>query len=595
MIEEYHEVKAFLLAQRPAYVRMIGQAPVIGKTVFDMASDAESFQVSIPSKNKYLVGAVAMERTSSKPIENLRPQHLLDALLSTEIRKEEAVLFEEFNDERARYYVLTVVRGGYRTEVLRKIWFDRADLQVARLEEFGPKGILLSDVRYSNWEPVTLDQQHSSATPSGITSFPRVIRIDRPHDDYRLDLQMTKLQLNEAIPPGSLQTRGRARGFGTGSRGRGCNGEAAMMSELIVRNLLHRPLRTLIGVHRRRGRSGPGGVNSWIDIRLADRDGEAHRRHRSGRHAATARRFRLHRNDRRAHAHQNRRINWRNWDTVQAVAPTLLQFSSQGGVDVVYGIDAESFRAVSGGFVFLQGHDMEGADDLLVDNLAAAAKHIKVGDTYKLLNHDWHVAAIIEHGKGARLFVPLATLQDLVGAPDKASIFWLKVRTPRAHGRCYGRDSAPLAGLHGPSSECDVVVDDLDKHSRIAVVHQRDDIPLAVAIGLLVIFLTMYTTVIERTRDIGVLKSLGGGRVFIVRALLTESAGLCLMGIVAGVGLSYAVRAAFLVGFPTLSILITPVWILRAAGIALVGAILGASYPAWMASRKDAVEALSSH
>lgn len=200
VIEEYHEVKAFLLAQRPASIRMIAQAPVIGKTVFDMASDAESFQVSIPSKNKYLVGAVAMERTSTKPIENLRPQHLLDALLWTEIRKEEAVLFEEFNDERARYYVLTVVRGGYRTEVLRKIWFDRADLQVARLEEFGPKGILLSDVRYSNWEPVTLDQQHSSATPSGITSFPRVIRIDRPHDDYRLDLQMTKLQLNEAIP-----------------------------------------------------------------------------------------------------------------------------------------------------------------------------------------------------------------------------------------------------------------------------------------------------------------------------------------------------------------------------------------------------------
>jgi len=200
VIEEYHEVKAFLLAQRPAYIRMIGQAPVIGKTVFDMASDAESFQVSIPSKNKFLVGAVALERTSSKPIENLRPQHLLDALLWTEIRKEEAVLFEEFNDERARYYVLTVLRGGYRTEVLRKIWFDRADLQVARLQEFGPNGILLSDVRYSDWEPVISDQEQPSGTPSGIASFPRVIRIDRPHDDYRLDLQMTKLQLNEPIP-----------------------------------------------------------------------------------------------------------------------------------------------------------------------------------------------------------------------------------------------------------------------------------------------------------------------------------------------------------------------------------------------------------
>src|SRR5271168_1597484 len=154
LIEEYHEVKAFLLAERPAYIRIIGQAPVIGKTVFDMASDAETFRVSIPSKNKFLVGPIALERTSSKPIENLRPQHLLDALLWSEIRKEEDVLPEEFNDEKARYYVLTVLHGGYRKEILRKIWFDRAGLQVARLQEFGPKGALLSDVRYSDWEPL---------------------------------------------------------------------------------------------------------------------------------------------------------------------------------------------------------------------------------------------------------------------------------------------------------------------------------------------------------------------------------------------------------------------------------------------------------
>jgi hypothetical protein len=200
LIEEYHEVKAFLLAERPAYIRVIGQAPVVGKTVFDMASDAETFRVSIPSKNKFLVGSIALERTSSKPIENLRPQHLLDALLWSEIRKEEDVLPEEFNDEKARYYVLTVLRGGYQREILRKIWFNRADLQVVRLQEFGPKGALLSDVRYSDWQPLTADQEHTSGTPSGVASFPHAIQIERPHDDYRLDLQVTKLMLNEDIP-----------------------------------------------------------------------------------------------------------------------------------------------------------------------------------------------------------------------------------------------------------------------------------------------------------------------------------------------------------------------------------------------------------
>jgi len=277
---------------------------------------------------------------------------------------------------------------------------------------------------------------------------------------------------------------------------------------------------------------------------------------------------------------------------VQSVAPALLQFSSTGGVDVVYGIDPESFRAVSGGFVFLQGHDMEGPEDLLVDDLAASAKQIKVGDTYKLLNHDWHVAGIVEHGKGARLFVPLATLQDLVGAPDKASIFWVKCTRPE-HTEDVMDETRHL--LPGYTVRPVRAMLTLMTSTNIPGLQTFIDamISLAVAIGLLVIFLTMYTTVIERTRDIGVLKSLGAGRVFIVRALLTESAGLCLMGIVAGVGLSYAVRAAFLAGFPTLSILITWPWVLRAGGIALAGAMLGASYPAWMASRKDPVEALS--
>jgi putative ABC transport system permease protein len=277
---------------------------------------------------------------------------------------------------------------------------------------------------------------------------------------------------------------------------------------------------------------------------------------------------------------------------VQSVAPVLLQFNSAGGVEVVYGIDRESFHAVSGGFVFIHGHDMEGPDDLIVDDLAAKAKKIKVGDTYNLLNHDWHVAAIIEHGKGARLFVPLTTLQDLVGAHDKASIFLLRCTRPEHTPDVIEELRHALSGytVH-PLKDWLSMMTATNIPGLQTFIHAM--IGLAVAIGLLVIFLTMYTTVIERTRDIGVLKSLGADRSFIIRALISESTALCIIGIAAGVGLSYLVRAAFLAGFPTLSILITPGWILRAAAIALGGAILGASYPAWMASRKDPVEALS--
>src|SRR5215470_11700726 len=201
LIQEYHEVKAFLLAARPANVRMVGQAPVIGKTIFDMASDGNQFRVWLPTKNKFLLGEVALERNSEKPLENLRPQHLLDALLWQEIRKEETVLFEEFNDENARYYVLTELRGGQSTEIYRKMWFDRADLSIVRLQFFGSRGTLLSDVRYANWQPLS----DPPLPANGPAQFPRTVQIYRPHDDYKLDIQVTKVVLNSELEAARFQ------------------------------------------------------------------------------------------------------------------------------------------------------------------------------------------------------------------------------------------------------------------------------------------------------------------------------------------------------------------------------------------------------
>jgi len=276
---------------------------------------------------------------------------------------------------------------------------------------------------------------------------------------------------------------------------------------------------------------------------------------------------------------------------VEFVAPVLFQFNTSG-VEIVYGIDQESFRDVSGGFVFLQGHDLEGPDDILVDDIAAKAKKIRPGETYRIFDHDWYVAGIVEHGKGSRLFVSRATLQELVGARDKASVFFVKCTRPEHTEDVMENMRHVLPGYTvRPLNDYLSLMTSTNIPGLESFINAM--ILLAVTIGLLVIFLTMYTTVIERTRDIGVLKSLGANHWFVIRALLSESAALCLLGIVAGVGLSYVVRAAFVWKFPTLTILITSGWVLRAAGIALLGALFGASYPAWHASRKDAVEALS--
>jgi putative ABC transport system permease protein len=277
---------------------------------------------------------------------------------------------------------------------------------------------------------------------------------------------------------------------------------------------------------------------------------------------------------------------------VQAVAPVLVQFNSVHGFDIVYGIQPDSFRAVSGGFVIRAGTDLQDPNDILVDDVYAHAKNVKVGQKLRVLEHDFHIAGIVEHGKGARLFVLMSTLQELSGARDKASIFYIKCDrsdhtpavTDELGGLLPGYEVRPLrdflslmtsSGLPGLNAFINVMI------------------TIAVGIGFLVIFLSMYTTIIERTREIGVLKALGASKPYIVEIILSETALLCLVGIAIGMGLSFLTRALCLHYAPSLTILITPKWLVLSALIAIAGGMLGASYPAWLASRRDPVEALA--
>jgi outer membrane lipoprotein-sorting protein len=200
VIEQYHEVNGFILAAKPSSIRVIGQAPVIGKNIFDMVSDGKIFEISIPSKHKFVTGPVNLQRQSAKPIENLRPQHLSDALLWAPIPQQSEVLFEESSEANLRYYVLTVLRaptgitasnsrgiGAADFEIAEKIWFDRSDLHVSRAESFGPGGTVSSDVRYSDWQP------------AGDQNYARQIDIVRPGEDYQLAIHVNKLTLNAPL------------------------------------------------------------------------------------------------------------------------------------------------------------------------------------------------------------------------------------------------------------------------------------------------------------------------------------------------------------------------------------------------------------
>jgi putative ABC transport system permease protein len=276
---------------------------------------------------------------------------------------------------------------------------------------------------------------------------------------------------------------------------------------------------------------------------------------------------------------------------VQAVAPVLLQFNSTG-LEIVYGIEQNSFKAVTGGFVFHEGHDLVQPNDIIVDDIYSKSKKIKLGQTVRILDHEFHVVGIVEHGKGARLFVFMSTLQDMAGARDKASVFFIKCdRTDHTVAVMDEiRQLLPRYEIR-PLKDFISLMTSSNLPGLGAFINVM--IGIAVVIGFLVIFLSMYTTIIERTREIGVLKALGASKSYIVRIILSETTLLCLAGVVGGIGLSYLMRSIFIKLFPTLTILITAPWILRAGLIAVLGGLLGAAYPAWLASRKDPVEALA--
>jgi outer membrane lipoprotein-sorting protein len=202
VIEEYHDVPGFILAERPATVRVIGQAPVVAKNIFDMVSDGKEFRIYIPSKNAFLVGPTALIRPSKKPLENLRPQHVVEALFWPEFSGSAKVLFEEFDFNVSRYYILTLLReaDGGKFEIARKVWYSRIDLQVSRVQLFGAGGKLDSDIAYSDWQPVGSSGATGSAE-NRAPAFARDIHIWRPQDDYKLEIKILKLTMNERINP----------------------------------------------------------------------------------------------------------------------------------------------------------------------------------------------------------------------------------------------------------------------------------------------------------------------------------------------------------------------------------------------------------
>ncbi len=290
----------------------------------------------------------------------------------------------------------------------------------------------------------------------------------------------------------------------------------------------------------------------------------------------------------------NDAIALRKLPHVTIVSPAIQHtVTSKTAISVIYGIDFPTFNALKP-FKFLSGGPFKGPDAVLIDSIRASADHLQVGSTISVLGHSFRVSGIVEPGKGGRTMLPINSLADLMGVSNKASVFYIKCDTP-SNEALVTHEILATPGLG--NNEVFTLYDLLSQLTPSSLpgfnVAVRSITGIAVIVGFLVIFQAMYTAVLERTREIGILKSMGASKPLIVSVVLRECSVLAVLGVAAGIAGVFGIRVLITHFFPTISFQITADWIARGAVIAFCGAICGAIYPGWMAARKDPVEALA--
>lgn len=192
VIKQYHDVKGFLLVRKPAFIRMTGQAPVVRTDIFDMASDGKQFKLYIPSENKFYVGETGMAQKPGKTLENMRPQHVLSALLLAPADSAKGSYFiEEADRNSERDYVVGEVEPSATPgidDLRRTIWFNRTDLQISSVQLYDGGGQVEENIQYSDYQN------------TGGVDYPRRIEIRRPKEDYALTITLLSAQFNQTVP-----------------------------------------------------------------------------------------------------------------------------------------------------------------------------------------------------------------------------------------------------------------------------------------------------------------------------------------------------------------------------------------------------------
>jgi putative ABC transport system permease protein len=275
--------------------------------------------------------------------------------------------------------------------------------------------------------------------------------------------------------------------------------------------------------------------------------------------------------------------------SVDEVAPTVI-LTEPKNLIMVYGIDYKRFNALSRGFLYRSGHAFQAPDEVIADDIIAQSKHLKVGDRITLLNRLFTLTGIVGHGKGARFFIPIKTAQEIAGVENRVSMFYVRSKGNTEATRAEILKLSPNNRVRSMSEYVTLMSSSNLPELKPFV---RSMVGLGIVISFLVVLLNMHTMVMERTREVGILKALGFSRFDIVEMLLGETLVLTLLGSAFGILITFLTQAILKETNPGLMILITPRWVFSSILLAVVGAAAGVAYPALRAASYDPVVALA--
>lgn len=259
------------------------------------------------------------------------------------------------------------------------------------------------------------------------------------------------------------------------------------------------------------------------------------------------------------------------------------------GNRLIDGINYDEYAALNS-MTIREGRKLLGGDEAIVDPQWQRDRQASVGSTVQIYERPFLIVGVYEPPGGGRIKIPLATLQEQLGAEGRCSSILVACIDPAKQDEVAARIQQRF-----PDDQI-VFTRDLEQLYASGVpalnVFLNVVVSVAAAISMLVILLAMYTTVTERTRQIGILKSLGMSKAAIAWAIQKEAMLVSLLGVAAGVALTFVTRFAVMRS-TSLTVEIEPKWIAVALGVGLLGGTVGALYPALRAASQDPVDALS--